>query len=143
MWVWVEVSMLSLLAVATLTDLRKREVPDWIPLVLLGLAIVAAVLGWTETTGWQLAAGMTIGFFLPAVLFYLGGLGGGDVKLLAAIGALLGPWGWVQAMVWVGLMGGVLALVSLMRRQRAYAYVPAIAAGVTIHCLFGLEWLLG
>jgi prepilin peptidase CpaA len=125
---------------AAVIDLRHREVPHWIPLSLLALAVVATALGWTGTSWSQLAFGALLGFALPAALFCLGGLGGGDVKLLAALGALLGPWGWIQAVIWIGLAGGVLALVSLWRRQREYAYVPAIAIGLVIHLTLSTNW---
>jgi len=116
--VWVSISILTLLLIAAVIDLRSREVPDWIPIVLLGLGSAATGFGWTEI-GWvQLAGGVVLGFVLSAILFALGGIGGGDVKLRAALGALLGPWGWIQAMVWIGLAGGVLALVSLWRADQ-------------------------
>jgi prepilin peptidase CpaA len=47
--------------------------------------------------------------FLP--LFLVGGMGAGDVKLLAAFGAWLGPTGTLWAVLWTALAGGVLALV--------------------------------
>jgi Flp pilus assembly protein protease CpaA len=76
-----------------------------------------------------------LGFALTAVLFWLGGIGGGDVKLVTALGAWLGPWGLLQALFWIALAGGVLAAVAKWRRQPDFAYVPAILAGLAIHWL--------
>ena len=51
-------------------------------------------------------------------LFALGGMGGGDVKLLAAIGTWLGPFGALQATLWASITGGVLAIVVGIAGQR-------------------------
>ena len=47
-----------------------------------------------------------------AALFYLGGLGGGDVKLMAALGAVVGPMALLCDLFWMALAGGLLALVA-------------------------------
>jgi prepilin peptidase CpaA len=127
-WV-VPLVVLGLLAVAALCDLKSREIPDWISLALLALAVVATALGWHGVVWWQLAAGLALGFALTAPLFYMGGIGGGDVKLVAALGAVLGAWGLLAALFWVALAGGVLALIAKLRGQSDFAYVPAIFLG--------------
>ena len=55
--------------------------------------------------------GWLIGVALFFPLFALGGMGGGDVKLLAAVGAWLGPMGAIRAAIWASLAGGVMAVV--------------------------------
>ena len=97
--------------VAVIWDLRTRRIPN----VLTFSAAIAAIAVHGYLGGWTAAGTSLLGwlvgvaFFLP--LFALGGMGAGDVKLLAALGAWVGP----AATVWVALFsaiaGGVLGVV--------------------------------
>ena len=63
------------------------------------------------------AAGWLVGLLLFTPLFAVGGMGGGDVKLLAALGAWLGPWETFWLAMYAGIAGGVLGLfVALSHR---------------------------
>jgi len=79
------------LAVATFTDLRNRRIPNWLVLPFLVVGIGAS----TWQHGWhglgQSFAGLALGLLLYGFLFWMGGMGAGDVKLAAAIGAWIGP----------------------------------------------------
>jgi prepilin peptidase CpaA len=101
---------LIILAVATFTDLRSRRIPNW--LVLPFLVAGVAVSGWLH--GWhgieQSLAGMALGAVLLGILFFMGGMGMGDVKLCAAIGAWIGPAQMGTALVLTGMAGGIMAL---------------------------------
>lgn len=130
---WVNAVMLSLLVIAAAIDLRRREVPHWIPISLLALAILSVGFQLVELTWIDLLGGLAIGFVVPFILYLIGGIEAGDVKLLAALGALVGPWAMISVLIWIGLAGGVLALVSLLRGRREYAYVPAITMGFLMH----------
>jgi prepilin peptidase CpaA len=124
---------LPFLAIATVYDLREREIPDWLSLVLLGWAVAAVATG-LSAVGWLgLVGGAALGLAIGAPLFALGAFGGGDVKLVTALGAALGPAALVATLFWVAIVGGVLALVAKWRGQRDLAYVPAIAIGLLIH----------
>lgn len=98
------------LAVATFTDLRSRRIPNW--LVLPFFACGIAVSGWLH--GWhglgQSLEGAGLGLLVYGFLFWLGGMGAGDVKLCAAIGAWIGPQQLLIALVMTGLAGGAMAL---------------------------------
>jgi prepilin peptidase CpaA len=107
---------IAVAVVACATDLRSRRVPNLLTFgaAALGFAYWATRSGWSGL-GWSLggwAAGLAV--FLP--FFLLRGIGGGDVKLVAALGAWLGP---IHAL-WVGafaaLAGGPLALVVAASR---------------------------
>ncbi len=117
---------------ALVCDLRTGEIPDWIPLVIVAWACLATAAGLHAVTWMGLIAGALLGLGLGATVFYLGWPGGGDVKLLAAIGAAVGPWALLSILAWMALAGGILALMAAARGKRHFAYVPAIAAGVMV-----------
>ena len=98
------------LAVAVFTDLRSGRIPNW--LVLPFLVIGVAVSGWQH--GWSGVGasleGICLGTVLFGIFYILGGMGMGDVKLCAAIGAWIGPWQLLTALVITGLAGGVMAI---------------------------------
>jgi prepilin peptidase CpaA len=95
--------------VAAVTDLRSQRIPNWLvfPFLLAGLVVSTVVDGWgglgNSMLGVLLAAAL-MGFF-----YVLGGMGMGDVKLCAGVGAWVGPHQLVFALVFMGLAGGVMA----------------------------------
>jgi prepilin peptidase CpaA len=62
-------------------------------------------------------------------------MGGGDVKLMAAFGALLGPAGILSAALFAAIAGGVCALGFAIWGRRAIPYAPAIVLGAWISLL--------
>lgn len=119
---------------ATAVDLRRREIPDEVSVGVLFWAFLAEWLGWLPF-GWSsLALGCATGLVLGAVGFWLESFGGGDVKLLAALGASIGfPAVW-SLLFWTAMAGGVLGLMAKWRGERELAFAPAIAAGFIL-CL--------
>jgi prepilin peptidase CpaA len=118
-----------LLMVATVFDLRTREIPDWISIAIAILAVVAAATGWLGIGLVLVAIGGLAGLTIGYLLFQFAKLGGGDAKLIAALGMLVGPVGLLIVLFGMAVAGGVLSLVAMLRGQRDYAYVPAITAG--------------
>jgi prepilin peptidase CpaA len=130
---------LVLLLFASACDLRTREIPDWISAFLVASAVVAATFGIAGLAWWMVATGGLLGLLVGVMLWQFGRLGGGDAKLVAAMGTLLGPLGLLFLLFWMAIAGGLLALIAAARGQRDYAYGPAIAAGY----LGYLIWPLG
>jgi prepilin peptidase CpaA len=99
------------LAIATFTDLRTQRIPNWLVFPFMGAGI--GVQAWFH--GWHGVAQSLEGFALGAVLFgvlaAMGGMGMGDVKLFAGIGAWIGPGQLMLALVITGVTGGLMALV--------------------------------
>ncbi|MGE0757662.1 MAG: prepilin peptidase [Pirellulaceae bacterium] len=120
---------LLLLLAASVIDLWTREIPDWVSVVLMAIGCLAACFGWAGIRWWTVVSGAGVGLGITCGLFRFGSLGGGDAKLITALGAVLGPVGLLFALFWMALAGGVLALIAMARGQRDYAYGPAIAAG--------------
>ena len=123
--------------VAVVFDVRSRQIPDSLSVCLLGLALVATGFHLHSVNWLSLVLGMVLGFGSGLILFRMGGFGGGDVKLLASLGAVLGFRDELIVMLYVALVGGLLALVALLRGQREYAYAPAIALGLLSFILKG------
>ncbi len=127
---------------AAVVDLRTRRVPDRLTLTLTaaGLALAATGFGRVGVVAACVGAATGLLLMLPGYLF--GATGGGDVKLLAAAGTLLGPGATVWAFAATLMAGGALALLVAVGRRRAhrtdtsFAYAPAIAAGVALAAVF-------
>jgi prepilin peptidase CpaA len=95
---------------ATVDDLARRQIANWIP-----AAALAGGFGWQiGQDGWMGAlhalAGAAAGFAVFLTFYLLGGMGGGDVKLMAGFGALLGTGRLIEAALWTAGVGGLLAL---------------------------------
>lgn len=123
---------LGFVFVATWCDLRTREIPDALSAALLILAGGASLLGISAATPLQAAAGAGVAFVATICFFQAGVLGGGDVKLLTAVGACVGPLLTASVLVWTGLFGGAFGFASLVHGRRDLAFVPAIAAGLAM-----------
>ncbi len=108
---------LTLVAVgiAMVTDLRWRRIPNLLtfPAMLVGIVLRTSFQGWE---GLALSLCGLIGGPLLLLLMHTGrGLGMGDIKLAAAVGAILGPPLTLVAMLLTALAGGMLALGSQLR----------------------------
>lgn len=105
------VVVLAVVGTAAVIDVRTRRIPN---LLTFGSALAAAVYH-ASTTGLHglalSAAGWAAGIALFLPMFLLRGMGAGDVKLLGAVGAWLGPEGVLYASLYSVLAGGVLALI--------------------------------
>src|SRR5688500_914602 len=84
-------ALLMLLACAAGIDVRTRKIPSWLTLSLILAGLLQSFLPGAPISPGAAIAGFTVGFILPFALFAIGALGGGDVKLLAGIGACVGP----------------------------------------------------
>jgi prepilin peptidase CpaA len=106
----IQVVLAATVLTAAVTDILGQRVPNWLvmPATVLALCLQSAVGGLSGVlwglSGWLAGFGLLIGFYAQ------GGMGAGDVKLLATVGALTGPY----RVLWIGLytmiFGGVYAL---------------------------------
>ncbi len=99
------------LVVAALIDGLKLRVPNWLTfsMVLSGWMAGGLLFGWEGLGASLLGTAVGLGLLLP--LYAIGGMGAGDVKLLAGVGAWIGAAGTVWGFVFSALIGGVLAFV--------------------------------
>jgi prepilin peptidase CpaA len=100
---------LAVLVVASAIDLRTRRVPNWlvVPFLLAGL-VAHTITGGLSGAGRSLA-GIALASVLFGVPCLLRGMGMGDLKLAAGVGAWIGPEQLVVAFVVTGIVGGVFA----------------------------------
>lgn len=117
------------LLIAACTDLRRREIDNWLTLAIA----LAAPIFW-------LASGLSLGavgmqfaiafatFVVLTGLFAAGMMGGGDVKLLSALSLWIAPFWYLKLIIVMALVGGVLTLIfggiHLARRKPGQVAVP-------------------
>lgn len=129
--------LVALLLTAAITDLWQRKVYNWliVPALAIGLIWNAVEMGWPGI-GFSLL-GLLVGglLFLP---FYLwGGMGAGDIKLMAVVGAFGGAKFALQAWFYIALAGGVAAIVLLLVRGELISTVKNL--GRRIGAWFGAK----
>jgi len=110
------VTVICVLAGAII-DVLTHKIPNWVtfPSVMLGMLINCYVEGLHGLVFSIL--GLTTGFLLLFVVYLLGGMGAGDVKLLCAVGALLGPKLVFYTFIWMALAGGTLAIALIFYKK--------------------------
>lgn len=138
---------------AVVDDLARRRIANWIPCV----AFVSGLCLQSVEDGWRGAGSALLGTLAGAAIFLvfylLGGMGGGDVKLMAGFGAVLGSRRLMEAALWTAACGGLMAVLVIganglrnlwarmrssdgsvlnwqAKRVEAIPYAPAIALGV-------------
>jgi prepilin peptidase CpaA len=109
---------LLIASVGLITDVRTRRIPNWLTAgALIGGLLVNLLVGGPQGVLSALA-GAGLGFALLIPFYVIRAMGAGDVKLLAALGALLGPETLLVAAAAGALVGGLMSLIILARRGR-------------------------
>jgi leader peptidase (prepilin peptidase)/N-methyltransferase len=148
-----------MLLIASMVDLRHRIIPDQVSIYAVPVGLIGVGLlnlmgydGWLAIS-WQnaaLGAAVTGGVMAVLSLSFLflmhrEGLGWGDVKLIAAIGAFIGlaPGAWFVLM-FGSLLGAAVGLLHILFTQRrAYLpFGPSLSLAAIAYVLFG-EWFIG
>jgi prepilin peptidase CpaA len=132
---------------ASLEDLLRRRISNWIP----GALLTGGILWKGNQQSWQGAGaavlGAAAGFGILLIFYLLGKMGGGDVKLMAGFGALLGAAQVLEAAfftaicgaLWAGTYLGIRALGGIGRAEQGEAesipYAPSITLGAWLALL--------
>jgi prepilin peptidase CpaA len=105
------------LLVATVYDIRFRRIPNWLtfPALVLGIGY-HTIIGGFYGLGFSFL-GMVVGFGFFFLFYIAGGMGAGDVKLMAALGSFLGPTDVLYAGAYTAIAGGVYALILILARK--------------------------
>lgn len=114
---------LALALVIAWGDLRTYRIPNYLTLstALAGLLFQAAFHGWNGLGSGLL--GLLLGLFLLLPAYLLGGMGAGDVKTLAALGAWLGPGLTLMLFCYMAVAGGLIALSVLIYQGILWAKI--------------------
>lgn len=142
--VWIELITLAVLVWSSVVDWKTHEIPDAAPLALLvmGVALAFWVGGpQSDVQLWERGVGLALGLVGGALFFAVGAMGGGDVKLLSALGVLLGWKGLGWTLLGTAIAGGFLSAWALSRGRKETAYAPAIAGGYLAFVLWQGETL--
>lgn len=118
--------LLIVLAIAAIIDIRTRRIPNWLtyPTMAVGLSYHVYTAG---LQGFLFGLeGLILGFALLVVFYLLGGMGAGDVKLMAGVGSVLGPKVVFVAFLFTALAGGIYAIVILMIHGKLKNYLLTI-----------------
>lgn len=139
-------------------DLEHMIIPDAISLNCIPIGVSAAVLGLLPGMDWKYSlVGTIMGaavLYVPAVIYErirgMEGLGGGDVKLLAMIGAFIGPYGVMFVLFLSSTLGslfGLAGMAALKTESTApIPFGPFLSAAAVVYLFVGpeiIEWLFG
>ena len=103
---------------AAAIDVRTGRIPNRLTASVAGFGLALTAAGLTGHSVAAAAIGGAIGFVMMLPGHVLGGTGAGDVKLVAALGTLLGPGGVFMAVLYGAVAGGVLAVGHAVNRRR-------------------------
>jgi prepilin peptidase CpaA len=114
----IEVVLAALALAGALYDLRWRRIPNWLVLAgaILGIGLNSFLF---ELAGLRSALlGLGLAFLVYFPLYLLRAMGAGDVKLMMAIGSLVGWRTWLLIFILSALAGGVIGIVVILWRRR-------------------------
>lgn len=130
---WAQLLLLALLVAAAAQDIVKRRISNLICLGVIVAAVVAALASGPTTGLWQNGALFVLLILLSLPAFAAGWVGGGDVKLLAAVGLWVDFKGALGLLSCIFIAGGVIAAVALlMRKSRLGRAAKGVPYGVAI-----------
>lgn len=115
------VILLTVAVICAITDLWKGKIYNAVTYPAMALGVVLALVQHGAPGIFFALGGFAVGFFPAFVLFALGGMGGGDVKLLGAIGAVAGAIAATETLILAFLVGGLFALGQLAWHGRLFA----------------------
>jgi prepilin peptidase CpaA len=130
---------LAVAITAAITDVQQRRIPNWLTYsaMVAGALLRSYFFGWhgllTAFGGCLLAGSIVI------VFYALRAMGAGDLKLLAALGSIVGPHHAIIILSATGIAGGVLALIYAACRGRLRTTLSNVGSVFGFHAWAGLQ----
>ncbi|MBY6037452.1 prepilin peptidase [Fictibacillus nanhaiensis] len=123
---WFDAILITVLFICVITDVKSRKIYNKVifPALLIGVLSHMIASGWSGL--FFSFKGFLLGLGLLLIPYLLGGMGAGDVKLLALIGALKGSLFVFYTAIYMGLIGGVIALFILLFRKGVITRIKGI-----------------
>jgi len=130
---------LLLAVVGATIDLRQRRIPNWLtyPGIVLGFLLRGALFGWKGLA--MALAGCLLAGGIMFLFFAVRAMGAGDVKIMAAIGALVGPRQVVGVLLATAICGGVLAIAYALYRRRMISTLKNLGSVLRFHAWAGVQ----
>jgi prepilin peptidase CpaA len=131
-WYLTAVVLVPAAGYAAYVDWRHHRVPNWLTASIAAAGLLAQ--GLCGQGVWQGLGGLLVGFGLLIVPWAMHGMGAGDVKLMAAIGAWFGPWMTLVAFCTGAILGGVVAVAMIAwagKTRDAMANLATISYKIT------------
>jgi prepilin peptidase CpaA len=112
--------LLIILSISAIVDFRAQKIPNLITFP----AVIIALLYHFFTSGIDglifSALGLATGIGLLIIPYIWGGMGAGDAKLMGAVGAVLGSKNVFTAFLFIGLVGGIYAVITIILHQKHF-----------------------
>lgn len=127
----VKIVLLCTVVAAGLYDLRYRRIPNWLNLSAMAIGVTLNLLLFASH-GFVLALlgiGCSLLVYIP--LYLLRGMGAGDVKLMAAVGAIAGPRNWLGIFLVTAILGGIVSFIYVLSRKRLHETLLNLSLIVT------------
>src|SRR5437016_4035299 len=114
----IEAVLLMLVIAASVYDVRYRRIPNWLTAsgVVAGIALNSFLFGFSGTLHSLL--GFFVAFAFYVTLYALRAMGAGDVKLMAAVGSIVGWENWFGIFILTAVIGGIISLVMVAVKGR-------------------------
>lgn len=112
----IQITLVTLVLIAAGFDIRYRRIPNWLTYggLVTGFALQSWLFGWAGVK--DAALGALAAFVLYFGLFALRAMSAGDVKLMTAVGALVGPMNWLYIFLVAAICGAVIVIVLTLLR---------------------------
>lgn len=115
--------LIAVLIASVVDDLRRKRISNWLTLPTFVAALVLAFLsagwgGWTTGLAGALVGAVAGGGLFVFLWLFTGGIGGGDAKLMTAVGALLGFPAAFGALLFVSIAGGVQGVLAFIASRK-------------------------
>ncbi|MCT4595108.1 MAG: prepilin peptidase [Anaeromicrobium sp.] len=139
---WFDFLMIIILIICVITDIRERRIYNKIifPGLIIGFLSHGLLAG--PKSLYSSFIGFLLGFSILLIPYLLGGMGAGDVKLLALVGALKGPSFVFHTSIYMALIGGLIAIILLIFQKRLhttlksfYYHICSLKYGIKPHSL--------
>lgn len=111
----IAVGLITMVGIAAATDVGVRKIPNILTVTGFAFALFVRGLEGSEPLVGGLL-GAALGFALSFPMFAGGGMGGGDVKLLTAVGAFLAPGRFIVAFLATAIIGAVMGVIAAARQ---------------------------
>lgn len=131
-----KLTLLAIIFIGGWLDLRTHRIPNWLNLsgLILGIGLNTFL---QQGAGFKLAfAGLGLALLIYFPMYMVRAMGGGDVKFMAAMGAIIGPQHWWTIFLLTAVLGGVASICLILVRGRLHVTLVNLST-ITTELLHG------